>query len=58
MAGHAASEFLKCRLLLRRGLAIPKNHIHRYIAEHHGYGARERTTEDLDPDKAWDERAQ
>jgi arginine decarboxylase len=29
------------------GLAIPKNHIHGYIAEHHGYGLTEKKTEDL-----------
>jgi len=29
------------------GLAIPKNHVHGYIAEHHGYGMSEKRTEDL-----------
>ena len=26
------------------GLAIPKNHVHGYIAEHHGYGMTEKKT--------------
>jgi arginine decarboxylase len=34
------------------GLAIPKNHIHGYIAEHHGYGMTEKRTEDLVEDLA------
>ena len=34
------------------GLAIPKNHIHGYIAEHHGYGMTEKKTEDLCEDLA------
>jgi arginine decarboxylase len=34
------------------GLAIPKNHAHGYIAEHHGYGMTEKKTEDLVEDLA------
>lgn len=34
------------------GLAIPKNHAHGYIAEHHGYGMAEKRTEDLCEDLA------
>ena len=34
------------------GLAIPKNHAHGYIAEHHGYGMTEKRTEDLVEDLA------
>ena len=34
------------------GLAIPKNHAHGYIAEHHGYGMNEKRTEDLVEDLA------
>jgi arginine decarboxylase len=34
------------------GLAIPRNHIHGYIAEHHGYGMSEKRTEDLCEDLA------
>src|SRR6266705_3348767 len=34
------------------GLAIPKNHVHGYIAEHHGYGMSEKKTEDLCEDLA------
>jgi arginine decarboxylase len=34
------------------GLAIPKNHAHGYIAEHHGYGMTEKKTEDLCEDLA------
>jgi len=34
------------------GLAIPKNHAHGYIAEHHGYGMTEKRTEDLCEDLA------
>ncbi len=34
------------------GLAIPKNHVHGYIAEHHGYGMSEKRTEDLCEDLA------
>jgi arginine decarboxylase len=34
------------------GLAIPKNHAHGYIAEHHGYGMSEKKTEDLVEDLA------
>ena len=34
------------------GLAIPKNHEHGYIAEHHGYGMSEKKTEDLVEDLA------
>ncbi len=34
------------------GLAIPKNHAHGYIAEHHGYGMPEKKTEDLCEDLA------
>ena len=34
------------------GLAIPKNHVHGYIAEHHGYGMTEKRTEDLCEDLA------
>jgi arginine decarboxylase len=34
------------------GLAIPKNHVHGYIAEHHGYGMNEKRTEDLVEDLA------
>jgi arginine decarboxylase len=34
------------------GLAIPKNHDHGYIAEHHGYGMSEKKTEDLVEDLA------
>ncbi len=33
-------------------LAIPKSHIHGYIAEHHGYGMTEKRTEDLCEDLA------
>src|SRR3982751_4047293 len=33
------------------GLAIPKNHVHGYIAEHHGYGMSEKKTEDLCEDR-------
>src|SRR5437762_8465239 len=33
------------------GLAIPKNHVHGYIAEHHGYGMTEKRTEDLCEDR-------
>ena len=53
------------------GLAIPRNHAHGYIAEHHGYGMSEKKIEDLaatmlattlgipfDADKNWDEREQ
>jgi arginine decarboxylase len=34
------------------GLAIPKNHVHGYIAEHHGYGMTEKKTEELCEDLA------
>jgi arginine decarboxylase len=34
------------------GLAIPKNHAHGYIAEHHGFGMTEKKTEDLCEDLA------
>src|SRR5580692_3202175 len=34
------------------GLAIPRNHAHGYIAEHHGYGMSEKRTEDLCEDLA------
>jgi len=34
------------------GLAIPKNHDHGYIAEHHGFGMTEKRTEDLCEDLA------
>lgn len=34
------------------GLAIPKNHAHGYIAEHHGYGMSEKKTDDLVEDLA------
>ena len=34
------------------GLAIPRNHDHGYIAEHHGYGMTEKKTEDLCEDLA------
>ena len=34
------------------GLAIPKSHVHGYIAEHHGYGMSEKRTEDLCEDLA------
>jgi arginine decarboxylase len=34
------------------GLAIPRNHAHGYIAEHHGYGMSEKKTEDLCEDLA------
>jgi len=34
------------------GLAIPKNHSHGYIAEHHGFGMTEKKTEDLCEDLA------
>src|SRR5580692_6296990 len=34
------------------GLAIPRNHAHGYIAEHHGYGMSEKKTEDLVEDLA------
>jgi arginine decarboxylase len=34
------------------GLAIPRNHAHGYIAEHHGYGMTEKKTEDLCEDLA------
>jgi arginine decarboxylase len=34
------------------GLAIPKNHDHGYIAEHHGYGMSEKKIEDLVEDLA------
>lgn len=34
------------------GLAIPKNHVHGYIAEHHGYGMSEKKTEELCEDLA------
>jgi len=34
------------------GLAIPRNHDHGYIAEHHGYGMSEKKTEDLCEDLA------
>ncbi len=34
------------------GLAIPKNHAHGYIAEHHGFGMSEKRTEDLCEDLA------
>jgi len=34
------------------GLAVPKNHVHGYIAEHHGYGMTEKKTEDLCEDLA------
>ena len=34
------------------GLAIPKNHSHGYIAEHHGYGLTEKRTEELCEDLA------
>jgi arginine decarboxylase len=34
------------------GLAIPKNHAHGYIAEHHGFGMTEKRTEDLCEDLA------
>ncbi|MGE5611082.1 MAG: pyruvoyl-dependent arginine decarboxylase [Bacillota bacterium] len=34
------------------GLAIPRNHAHGYIAEHHGFGMTEKRTEDLVEDLA------
>src|SRR4051812_28708787 len=34
------------------GLAIPKNHAHGYIAEHHGFGMTEKKTEELVEDLA------
>jgi arginine decarboxylase len=34
------------------GLAVPRNHDHGYIAEHHGYGMSEKKTEDLCEDLA------